>query len=287
MRGFRGFVVGTSVIAAMTAVPGGAQASEFTDYVALGDSRAAAPSTALGPGPDGCRRGMGGYPTLVAHAIRPTRFVDVSCSGATSPEVIVTPQVTMSADGRTHHVPPQVNALGPDTTLVTLSIGGNDMNWWELIAPCFQSFAGRDAQCRTDPVVTAPSDAKLAVLPALVDANLHAIKARSPRATIVVVGHGGIYGLGSCPAAAVSVVDAVWVRDFFARIDRVLQYAAGKYRARFVDVQAAAAGHDACASARARWFEGNVTTSDTPARHPTPTGSQAIAQLVLTALRHR
>ncbi|MET7772716.1 SGNH/GDSL hydrolase family protein [Nocardia sp. NPDC005366] len=256
------------------------------EYVALGDSRAAAPDKVVGPGLDGCGRSANGYPVQIADLIRPTSFTDMSCAGATSPNILTTAQVTTSPDGRRHDATPQISALSARTTLVTISIGGNDLRWWDLVSPCFPPEQNTDAKCRLDSGVQDRVDRRLTELAGWIDADLDAVVAKSPKATVVVVGHGGIYGPRGCGATATfSALDAAWVADFFATIDQVLRVRATAHNARFVDVRNAAVGHDACAPPESRWFEGNVSTSSTPIRHPTPLGSRAIATLVVDAIR--
>ncbi|WP_405182375.1 SGNH/GDSL hydrolase family protein [Nocardia sp. NBC_01377] len=258
------------------------------EYVAVGDSRAAAPDKEVGSGFDGCGRSATGYPARIADMISPGSFVDVTCSGATSENLLLTAQVTTSSDGNRHRRAPQISALRLSTTLVTISIGGNDLNWWNLISSCFPAEQGVDARCRFDPGVRARVDRKLAELVGWIEADLIAVRAKAPNATIVVVGHGGVYGRYGCGRTATfGADDAAWVADFFARIDDVLRGRALAHNARFVDVRNAAAGHEACAPRESRWFEGNYSTDTTPDRHPTPIGSSAIAELVLDEINRR
>lgn len=78
-------------------------------YVALGSSFAAGP---------GIRSG-GNYPHLVAAELG-LALTDVTCSGATTAHVLGTPQ---------DDAPPQLDAVTPDTALVTITVGGNDLEY--------------------------------------------------------------------------------------------------------------------------------------------------------------
>ncbi|MBH0779498.1 SGNH/GDSL hydrolase family protein [Nocardia bovistercoris] len=286
-----GLIVLASAFAVSSCPPTGGAVGEsresaVVEYVALGDSRSAAPDRVVGAGADGCGRSATGYPVRVAAAIHPNSFVDVTCSGATSANLLTAAQQTTSADGVRYRMSPQVAALKPSTTLVTVSIGGNDLRWWELVSACFPPIDGIDAGCRFDRAARERVEHRLAELAELIESDLDAVVAKAPHATVVVVGHGGIYGPAGCgPTATFSAADAAWVAEVFAGIDRVLRGSAIAHDARFVDVRAAAAGHEACAPAENRWFEGNVSTGSTPVRHPTPVGSAAIAALVVDALR--
>ncbi|WP_162240323.1 SGNH/GDSL hydrolase family protein [Nocardia arizonensis] len=275
-----------SVLAALALIVGSTPRTDSAiEYVALGDSRAAAPDRGVGGGFDGCGRSGNGYPVQVANALRPRAFIDVTCSGATSANVVDSAQVTTAANGRRREAAPQVEALRATTTLVTISIGGNDLRWWGLVAACFPPEQTVDAGCRFDRGAQERIDRKLTELDGLVAADLDAVVARAPKATVVVVGHGGIYGSSGCgDAATVSTPDAAWVSNFFRGVDDVLRAQALAHHALFVDVRDAAAGHESCAPVDRRWFAGNTAVGSTPERHPTPAGSRAIAELVLDAL---
>lgn len=85
-------------------------------YVALGDSYATAPGTRTYDNPgDACRRGPLTYPRLWAAQHSSVAFVEASCSGATTAEVLAS----------------QVPQLTADTTLVTIQVGGNDVGFVE------------------------------------------------------------------------------------------------------------------------------------------------------------
>jgi hypothetical protein len=84
-------------------------------YVALGDSFTSAPLVPDQGGlPLGCLRSDQDYPSLVAAALHPSSFADVSCYGAAT-TAMTGAQKTLNATN-----PPQLNAVGPDDTLVTV-----------------------------------------------------------------------------------------------------------------------------------------------------------------------
>ena len=110
--------------------PGVEQEPVYRHYVALGDSYAAMGSVLPGRwtgGPPQCIRTADSYPSVLAESLRPAEFVDATCAGA------VTAHLWGVRDGI---VPPQFDALRPDTDLVTLSIGGNDVGFAEVVATC-------------------------------------------------------------------------------------------------------------------------------------------------------
>ncbi|KQS00788.1 hypothetical protein ASG12_08010 [Williamsia sp. Leaf354] len=282
----RGAVTVVVAIAALLGVGVVAPASAATPvrYVALGDSRAIGAGIVESFDPQGCGRGGGGYPERIARTLRPASFTTVACRSAVTAEITDRRQTTPLPIVRT--VPVQSAALRPDTNLVTLSIGGNDINWGSLIGPCFSFVPGKDARCRTNATVAANITEKLAALSGSMDRVLNVIDAKSPQARVYVVGHGGYYGLRGCyPDAPFSSADAVFVRDFFTRFNGVLSAAARRHGAVFVDIAGPAVGHDACTPDGVRWFNGKIPRGDGLSDHPTQEGNAAIARLVLAAIR--
>ncbi|MCG7631541.1 SGNH/GDSL hydrolase family protein [Gordonia McavH-238-E] len=266
------------VLSTVLAVPATASPGGGPEYVALGDSRAAAPTNGSSMRPDGCGRTHDGYPVHVAARLGLT-LRSVACVNATTANVMTTPQPTLYGPH-----PAQTRALSRSTRLVTLSIGGIDLQWWSLVSSCFTTRFGHDARCRGNASVARRIDSGLSRLAPKIDATLTQIRRRAPHARVVLVGHGGYYGQTGCPDQAnISAADAAFVLRFFERFNAVLEKSAHAQSITFVDVAGPAVGHDACAGA-ARWFEGNISRSATQVRHPTPLGSRAIADLVVAAL---
>jgi lysophospholipase L1-like esterase len=69
-----------------------------------------------------CGRSPQGYPTLWAKAHGITQFTDVGCGGRTG-DVLAE----------------QVSALSPETDVVTIATGGNDIGWGEQMLTCLIS----------------------------------------------------------------------------------------------------------------------------------------------------
>ncbi|MDQ2626491.1 MAG: SGNH/GDSL hydrolase family protein, partial [Actinomycetota bacterium] len=94
-------------------------------YVALGSSMAAGPGIRpVVPGaPRPAGRSVRNYPHLVARALN-LDLVDVTFSGATTAHLLTE---------RQHGAPPQLEALDGSETLVTITIGGNDVGYVPLL----------------------------------------------------------------------------------------------------------------------------------------------------------
>ncbi len=114
-------------------------------YVALGDSRASGPR--LEPMyPDACSRSYENFAGKISRALEVAEFTDVSCSAARAENIIDTPQLIPN------YWPVQLDAVHPDTDLITISIGGNDSNSIFLGPLCVAPGPGTDRGCRYDPL---------------------------------------------------------------------------------------------------------------------------------------
>lgn len=107
---------------------------DFGEYVALGDSFAAMGSASADTtGPVECYRSIDNYPSLVLSDPLIGSGTDATCSSAQTADVLAT----------------QIDTLTPDTDLVTLSIGGNDIHFGD-IATCFADMMrGSEGVCCT------------------------------------------------------------------------------------------------------------------------------------------
>lgn len=257
---------------------GSSTGTEFDEYVALGDSYAAvgnmnAPTT----GPEDCYRSTTNYPSGVAADDSVATVNDVTCSGATTEH--------MSA--RQHPVtPPQLDALTPETDLVTLSIGGNDIMFGEIVgcaitnmlepenAPCSESIG---------PEVVAAMDA---LVPQL-ETVYSEIEQRSPDATVVATQYMPLLPAvpGTCVfARMLQPADFDWMNELTADLNRLVDDAAEA--AGHTSVMPLSPGTDrsACAAQEEAWtsFLGHETES--MPMHPTALGQQAMAGAVLAEL---
>jgi hypothetical protein len=105
---------------------------QVSSYVALGDSFTAGPVIPNQlDDPIGCFRSDHNYPHLVAASVRPAKFADASCSGADTENMTSPQNVNPGPDN-----PPQFDRLEPQTQVVTIGIGGNDIGYSEIIQTC-------------------------------------------------------------------------------------------------------------------------------------------------------
>jgi lysophospholipase L1-like esterase len=264
-------------------------ASGFTitgPFVALGDSYAAGDLIPRSPAgtPLGCLRSTHTYSADVAATLRvkAADFIDVSCSGA------LTSNMTESQSTLLGTNPPQFSALASDDSLVTLTIGGDDMGFTHILEtcillsvtnpfgdPCEQHFGGKLA-------------AAIAAAAPKVAAVLQGIHSRAPNARVLLVGYLDVLpntGDGCWPVVPIAYGDVPYLRNTELQLNHMLAAEAAANGATFVDTYTATIGHDVCQSPSVKDVEGLIPTSLAEPFHPNERGEQAMADQVLAALR--
>lgn len=251
-------------------------------YVALGDSYTSSPRTGNQAGPPaGCDRSDNNYPHLVAAALKPAEFVDVSCSGAATGNMTAEQKTTNGTN------PPQLDAVNSNTTLVTLGIGGNDVGFIGLAKDC-ATLNQNNSPCRAK--LTAGGNDQLAerisaVAPKIADV-LRRIHAKAPRARVIVVGYPTVLpdGPGCWPFLPLAADDVAYLRDSEAKLNDMLAAQARARRAGFADTATPSKGHDMCAKTGTKWVEDLVPTTRAQSLHPNANGERAMADAVLGVL---
>lgn len=262
-----------------------------TRYVALGDSFAAlGPTDAPTSGPPGCLRSTRNYPALLAERVRVAEFVDATCGGARTVDM---------TSAQIAQTPPQFDALTPDTDLVTLSIGGNDIGFG-AIAGCIARVTGPPvgAPCRDR--LDAEVSRDLDGLGGRLDAVHAGIDERSPGARVVVTAYLPLVPADMVPAdgvptdmvpadggceflAGVSPGDVSWARDVTDRVNRAVADAADRAGAQVV-LPGDADDRHACAPADARYTDFTGVDTGSHPMHPTAVGQRAMAAAVAGVL---
>ncbi len=256
-------------------------------YVALGDSFTAGPLIPTATGnPIRCGRSTNDYPADVARAITPSRFVNASCTGATTVDM-TQPQRLGSG---TLSAPPQFDALSADDAIVTLGIGGNDAGLISVAEKCAELDVlwpfGHRCQSYYE---SGGTDAVAAAIDATgpkVAQVIAGIHSRAPDARVLVVGYpDGLPQNGtSCwPIVPVSRRDASWFNSLEIDLDQVLSQTAAANGATYVDTFTSSIGHDACAGPDA-WVNGIIPTSAALPLHPNQAGESNMALQVEGAL---
>ncbi|WP_030234085.1 SGNH/GDSL hydrolase family protein [Streptomyces sp. NRRL S-350] len=201
------------------------------NYVALGDSY----SSGVGAGSylsdsGSCKRSTNAYPYLWKSAHSPSSFKFVACSGARTGDILNS----------------QISALDSGTTLVSISVGGNDAGFASTMQTCV---LGSDSDC-INAIDTAKSYA-LNTLPGQLDNVYSAIKAKSPNAHVVVMGYPHIYKVGGACLFGIGDTKRAAINGAADTLDGVLAKRAANAGFSFGDVRGIFTDHEVC---------GNLTT---------------------------
>ena len=201
--------------------------------------------------------------------------------------------------------------LDASTDAVTLSIGGNDARFADVIKACTISGA-LFHDCSGDGFVMPGDDQSLNtlephiisdLLPGKLESTYLAIHQAAPNAVIYVVGYPMLFPAtederyAECPAnLTLSGDDEGWINSMSVLMTNTISTAVAAVAAlgvniHFVDPTAAFTGHDVCASAA--WINGIVarsssgsgsTSPGTGSFHPKAAGQAAYARLVTAAM---
>jgi lysophospholipase L1-like esterase len=271
-----------AVLTATLAAAFTAAASAEPNYVSLGDSYVAGPFIPVWIPPWGCLKSDHNYPHLAAPQIGLT-LRDPSCSGAETGDMTATQGVSPEPN------PPQFDALDPETQVVTLGIGGNDIGFSSLAKDCF-STQPTGSPCKdkytaggTDQI----SDRINATAPKVADV-LQGIHTRAPNAKVYVTNYPAIFpdtGPSCYPILPVADGDAVWLRDKEKELNAMLAGRAAANGATLVDWYTASIGHDACQPPGIKWVEAPVPMNAAAPVHPNILGMMGASDLLVAAVR--
>jgi hypothetical protein len=218
--------------------------------------------------PLGCLRSDHNYAHLTA-AAKGLTLTDVSCSGATTADMTEAQNVEPGPN------PPQFNGLSTSTEIVSLTIGGNDIGFSEILescitynpfsTPCKDKYdAGGHDQLAERIANTAPK----------VAAVLQGIHTRSPNARVFVVDYPDILptGIGCWPTVPLSFGDVPYLHATEERLNAMLASTAAANGATLVDWYTPSIGHDACKSGSTRWVEPLIPGELSAPVHPNKAG---------------
>jgi lysophospholipase L1-like esterase len=224
-------------------------------YLAMGSSFASGPGVTQPADPGRCMRSADNYAHQLARR-RNLQLVDVTCGGATTAHIL----------GSWGELPPQVDALTPDTRLVTVTIGGNDVNYIGglLRASCQ---AGRDAAaspiCRYfagashpgGPAPARPDDKAWSQAAAGLEQIVQEVRRRAPAARLVFVDYFTVLPEhGLCSQTPLSEAAAAQGRDTAQRLAQLTAEVGRRNHVDVVRMSDLSRDHDACA--RAPWVTG-------------------------------
>ncbi|KQM60854.1 SGNH/GDSL hydrolase family protein [Agreia sp. Leaf210] len=296
----------TASVASAAPAPGVPEVTAGLDYVALGDSYSAGlgltPSTGL-PTPE-CGQSAVNFPHQVATAYG-LNLTDVTCSGAETGDITV--------DSQFGNISPQIAALSADTDVVTLTIGGNDLGFTDVIQTCLAQTADGPLLFPTQDGVFLPNcnagyaadgvdrlalKISAQVAPSLAS-TYAAIAAAAPNAKVFVVGYPSIFPatipaagcfttLGSAPNTfPFTTVDTAYLHSVEVKLDAAIQSATQTAGFTYVPSFASSFGHDACVTDGTAYVNG-VLLGDGGLQpgtlHPNTLGATFLTDSVSTAL---
>jgi lysophospholipase L1-like esterase len=242
--------LGATLVTAVAAAPA-AQAATVK-YVALGDSY----SSGVGAGSyiaasGSCKRSTKAYSALWAAAHNPASYVSLACSGAKTTDVTGN----------------QLGALSAATTLVSITIGGNDVGFSTVLTDCV---VYGTSTCVSD--INAAENQARTQLPAKLASTYSAIRAHAPNARVVVLGYPRFYDLGVWYCIGLSSTSRSKINEGADVLDQVMSTAAGKAGFAFADVRSRfAAGHQIC-DGSSSWLHSVDWTNIDQSYHPTAGG---------------
>ncbi|MEV6072125.1 SGNH/GDSL hydrolase family protein [Nocardia sp. NPDC052001] len=282
---------GAAVATVVMLCPGSGSAREVAEgarYVALGSSYASGPGL-----PDmvdvGCARSGHNYPHQVAAAVG-LELVDVTCAGATTANILRTPQSL--AGGRA--APVQVEAVTERTQLVSVTIGGNDLGLAGSMikaSACARLLESVPAFCETAAGTKPHTQGDFDAVESSIVAVVRAIEERAPQASVMLVQYlPALNPSGAtCPALTMSASQAADIRRTYDGLVSATERAARRTGATAIAVPDADA-HSACSTTP--WVNGLLDPLTAPGGlagvagsvHPNLAGTTAVAHEIIARL---
>ncbi|MFD7612157.1 SGNH/GDSL hydrolase family protein [Streptomyces sp. NPDC059828] len=227
-----------------------AQSAAAVDYVALGDSYSSGVGAGAYIGSSGnCLRTNRAYPALWAAAHSPSSFAFTACSGARTSDVIA-------------------NQLGPVTSatdLVSISIGGNDAGFADVMTTCVlqseSTCVARVAEARRYVDTT---------LPGRLDSVYSAIRSRASAAHVVVLGYPRFYKLGGNCLTGLTEGERAAINGGADYLNAAVAKRAADHGFTFADVAPGFTGHEICSGSA--WLHSVNWLNITESYHPTASG---------------
>jgi lysophospholipase L1-like esterase len=234
-----------------------AAAAAQPTYVALGDSYASGVGTRTyyNDG-SGCDRSPEAYGPLIA-AARGYALSFEACSGATTGNVISS----------------QLGPLNATTSLVTVTIGGNDAGFSTVITDCAAFYFPCQSAINT-------ADSYIQnQLPAVLDTTYGDIRSHAPNAYVVVLGYPRLFTASgaTCNVDALTSSHEQELNQTADLLDGVVSARASAHGFTYVDPRTAFANHEICSSSE--WLNG-LSWPVSESFHPNVSGQADFASLI-------
>ena len=251
------FAGGAALAATVTALTVAPSQAAQDSLVALGDSYASGVGTRSYESESGsCYRSPYAYPVVDAERLG-LSLTFAACSGATTSSVRTT----------------QLAGLSSGTDYVTVTVGGNDVGFVDVITACAPPWWASDCHGEID---EAQYEIKN-VLPARLDRLYNAIRAKAPSARVVVVGYPRLFMGEDCNAGTwFSPTEQSRLNASADLLSQTIQSRAAAHGFRYVDPRAAFAGHAICDDPE--WING-LSNPLRESYHPNRAGQTGYADL--------
>ena len=250
MRTVRALGLIAAGAAATSLVISAAPAQAASSYVALGDSYSSGTGTRsyIADGTS-CQRSTYAYPSLIA-ASKGLALNFRACSGATIADVTGS----------------QLGALTTSTTHVTLSVGGNDAGFADVLTEC--AMPGWASNCNG--AIDAAQSFVNNVLPGKLATLYTSIRSKAPNAKVVIVGYPRIFQGADCNALTwFSPAEETRLNAMADLLNSKTASAAGAKGFAFANPTSRFVGHAVCDSVE--WLNG-LSSPITESYHPNKPG---------------
>jgi lysophospholipase L1-like esterase len=272
------------------------------DVVVLGDSYSSGEGAggygAAGSAPD-CHASANSYGPRLARrlGVDAGHLSIPACTGATVADL-----AHRYAD---HDQPPQLDGLDARTSLVALTIGGNDLGWGDAIANCIAQTAwDGHSDCVAGTDRARHVDSKLAALDRSLGRALTSIRRRAPHARVVLMGYPRFFPeqpdryLTWGGLTALAPETQRWANKKTGELNDHMARAARAAGVEFVDARDAFDGHEL--TSPHPWFHGIEVSVETvhvglsvvpkptalaSSFHPTAEGQRVLADQMEDAVR--
>ncbi|HUA10636.1 MAG TPA: SGNH/GDSL hydrolase family protein [Solirubrobacteraceae bacterium] len=250
-----------AVTAFLAAVLVPAASASAQQYVALGDSYSSGVGTRVFYEESGeCDRSPDAYGPKVAAAKGYTLSFQ-ACSGAKTTEV----------DEK------QLGTLSSSTSLVTITIGGNDAGFSNVIINCaLYYFTCGSAISEADEFIAKK-------LPALLETTYKDIRSKAPNATVIVLGYPKLFTKEgkTCNVNFLTSGNEKKMNEGAEKLDAVIKGRAEAAGFKFVNPTSAFEAHEVCAAEE--WLNGqSLPLSES--YHPNVKGQEEFTKLVEAAI---
>jgi len=248
------------VLAAFAGVFASAGAAAGATYAALGDSYSSGVGTGSYSLDSACKRSVYAYPYVFTQKHPGTSLAFAACSGAKTSDLLAT----------------QIQAVTSATTLVTLTIGGNDIGFANLIYQCTLS----DCSAALD-----NTRANLeSTLGAALDRVYNTVKSRTAfGAKIVVLGYPRVFSGSSCFGTfGISSTERTKANALADALDQVTAAHAATDGVTFRSAIGAFTTHAVCSSSP--WLNGLNLLNTGESYHPNRSGHSSGYLPLVTAV---